>query len=289
MKDNYFPKMKHTFIFSLLVIALMFSAARVKAEENRQISVFGNHIEAMATQEGISMEEATKMVVEMGYKGVDVFVGVNPETLAIYDKAGLKHSCCIAIVDLTVEDHPEVAEQIVEFMKTNKFDKLMLVPGFISEDITKPELKVIYKRIARFAHMIEVEGFKVMAEDYDDVHSLCYDRKALDRMFKEVPSLYHTFDTGNYAFSGDDIMKAAKHFSRRIIHTHLKDHRTQYSRDRIAVGEGFVPMKELIHYLLGRGYKGWFTIECFSVEDMKQSLQTSITTISNAIDEYYTK
>jgi len=86
-----------------------------------------------------------------------------------------------------------------------------------------------------------------------------------------LPDLGYVLDAGNFFCAGEDVLKACDRFACRMVHAHLKDWcwdpygpvvRENKPRFRgCALGDGILPLKELIARLKQLGYRGNLMIE----------------------------
>lgn len=270
-----------------VLFVLAFVLAPVHAQQ--RISIFSDHVEDIARQQGLSFAEAAKRVKELGYSGIDVRVTLGEEKLHTLDSLGFRHACAIADMNFVKGDQAEECRKALDFMHLNHYPRLLLVLGLLP-DKTSPELtERVYARTRAFVAQAQREGLDVMVEDYDHPRSPSFDTQALDRLFAAVPDLNHVFDTGNYLFCGEEVTTALAHFRNRIHHVHLKDRKAVRNGESVAIGTGVMPLNEVVTGLLKTGYDGWFTVEHFGAKDMLGSATTSIENIRKAWDEYKEK
>ena len=103
-----------------------------------------------------------------------------------------------------------------------------------------------------------------------------------------IPDLKVAFDTGNFVFSGDDVIEAKNEFFSRTIHVHLKDRlwSTTGKGDPkecvdgrllwpCAVGEGDIPMDEIIDDLKNIEYDGYVMAEFFGISSYSYAIEKS--------------
>lgn len=268
------------------LLCCLFLQIAFYASAERRISIFSDHIAVIAEQQHISFREAAQKVYDMGYRGVDVWYTIDPAQQQTLDEIGFRHASSISQIDFTTGEHSEEVRQSIEFMQQHGYDKVLLVPGLLPENPSEELLKEVYYRTEAYAHACRMAGLEVMIEDYDNPRSPCYNTASLDRLFTVAPSLNHVFDTGNYCFAGEDVMTALFHFAPRIHHVHLKDRKSMKDYASMAVGDGIVPMQDVIVGLLTTGYQGWFTVEHFGAPDMAAYAQMSINTVNAAYDEF---
>ncbi len=253
----------------------------------KNISIFVDHINVIASQEKISFAEAAGKVKELGYTGVDVRVTMSDEKQLTLDSLGFRHAAAIANIDFVKGDNLEEVNRTLGYMRKHKFTRVLLVPGLLPENAGPEVAEAAYSRIAAFARQAQAEGIDVMIEDFDNPRSICYNTPALDRIFEAAPEASHVFDTGNFVFAGEDVMTALGHFRKLVHHVHLKDKNADGASP--AVGTGIVPMKEVIISLLKTGYDGWLTVEHFGSKKMLEDAAASFAYVSAAWDEFIQK
>ena len=269
-------------LFALL--AVLWSTTMQTGAQPR-ISIFYDHVAEIARQEGISNTEAARRVKELGVEGIDVRVTMRETQLNMLDSLGFQHASAIADINFIQDEQPEAVRQAIDFMHRYHYSRLLIVPGLLPENASQELIAEVCSRINAFVKKARKEGVDVMVEDFDNPRSPCYNTPALDRLFAASPQLNHVFDTGNYLFCGEDVMKALRHFRKRIQHVHLKDRKAQHDRASLPIGAGIVPLKEVVSELLRSGYKGWFTIEHFGAPSMLEYATQSVANVKAAWEE----
>jgi sugar phosphate isomerase/epimerase len=73
-------------------------------------------------------------------------------------------------------------------------------------------------------------------------------------------------DTGNFANSGGDPVKAVRVLGKRINHVHFKDVTAAGSGHCISLGHGIVDVRGVMRELKAIGYNGWLSIEIETVD-----------------------
>lgn len=260
-----------TLACAALAAAAMLSACSEK-QAGPRISIFADHIRAVAGQEQISFAEAAAAVRAIGYEGADVRVTQKPEEIRILDSLGFAHSCCIANIDYcSGEDMTAKEDETLEFMRKYSYDKVLVVPEtYRGED--RPD---VTERLGAFAARAAKEGLTVTVEDYDDKRSPCFNTEMLSGLFSKCPDLMHNFDSGNYIIAGEDCVEAVKLFRDRIAHVHLKDRVSESDFKCPAIGSGCIPEAEVIRFLKDSGYDGWLTVEHFGHGEMLKAAAES--------------
>lgn len=176
--------------------------------------------------------------------------------------------------------------------------RVMIIPGFYT-DLTNAEKcrEEKARMIActqRFAAMAAARGLTPTIECFDDARSPIATIGGMAEFLAAVPELMITLETGNFLFSGDDILEAQHRFAGCIAHVHLKDRflprlaagatpagspTTAVTGEVMypcAVGHGHIPMETVLRRLSGAGYDGVLTIEHFGAADYAATIRASI-------------
>ena len=249
-----------------------------------KVSIFCDHIESVARQEGIPFAEAAKLIKDIGFTGADVRVFQKEDEIRALDSLGFEHACAITDINYSKGDQKELEDKTIAFMDEHGFDRLLLVTGLLPEEgIPQSEIVLARERIAAFATRVKKLGYTIMVEDYDSKRSLCYDSERLDSLFNVASDLGLVFDSGNFIFAGQDALEQLKHFRDRIGHVHLKDRKTQDDMTCVPIGTGCIPIGDIISDLSGSGYQGWFTVEQFGSRNMLEDSKTSYDNIIRLI------
>lgn len=177
--------------------------------------------------------------------------------------------------------------------------RIMLIPGFHADVGNAPQC---YEENARMqaatcvmADLAAERGLTATIECFDDARSPIATISGMADYLSAAPSLGVTLETGNFLFSGDDILQAQQQFADRIRHVHLKDRfLPQRSPSTIPTGEpktslqglqmypcpvgyGHIPISQVLSELERRQYSGIMTIEHFGVPSYEQAIRQSIT------------
>jgi sugar phosphate isomerase/epimerase len=264
----------------LSLILMMFSLA---LSAQPKISLFCDHVESIAQQEGISFREAAQKIRSLGYQGLDVSISLSEDKLKILDELGFQHACAISWMDYYKGEQKELEDQTLAFMQKHGYDRVLVVPGFRPGNAPKNADQKVYARLKKFTERANALGLKVMVEDFDNPSSPCYGQQNLDKLFQACPTTEHTFDTGNYLFAGDEVMPALTHFQKRISHVHLKDRLAPGHPSSPAVGTGVIPMTAVIQSLQSAGYSGWYTVEHYGSQQMLTDATLSIRFVQTAL------
>lgn len=264
----------------------LFHDVRLTQPEARplRISIFTDHIETAARQEGIPFAQAAARFRAMGYGGADIRVFQRQDEIQILDSLGFAHACAIADIPYAQGDQTALEDQALAFMKERAFKQLLLVPGLMDEKAGPAERDAVRARIAAFTKRAGKEGFTVMVEDYDNARSLCYNAELLDSLFSRSSQLKFVFDSGNFLFAGEDAMENLHRFQDRVAHIHLKDRAAEDDMRCVPAGTGCIPMEDILRTMEDSGYQGWYTIEQYGSRNMMSDSQESINNIRTLLN-----
>jgi len=280
--------MKKNIVIVLSVLAAISCSSGVRQDfqvDGPKISIFSDHISAIARQEGITFAQAAQKVKEIGFNGVDVRVLQKPSQLKTLDSLGFIYSCAIADIDYSRGGQAELEKKTVAFMKKYGIKQVLLVPGLIPEEAVDEADKADARtRIVGFADRLAAKGYEVILEDYDNPRSLCYNTKLLDTLFGMTDNLGMAFDTGNFLFAGEDAYRAVLHFGDKVKHVHLKDRAGAKDMKCVPAGTGCIPVEAVVRKLVDVGYDGWFTAEQFGSKQMLEDVKTAYANISKMLE-----
>lgn len=288
MKKMQFPSLPlATAFLPLISLAILASSAPgctpAKEEEWPKISIFCDHLETMARQEGLPLGEVCAKVKALGCRGADVRVFQDPESIRILDSLGFEHACAITDIDYSKGEQTELEDKTLSFMKEHSYTNLLLVPGLLGENATKEERDLVRGRIAAFTLKASAQGYRVMVEDFDNPASICFDTPCLDSLFSRSDNLGLVFDTGNFIFAGEDALRSLQRLGGKVGHAHLKDRVSPRDMRCTPFGEGCVPAREIIRILREQGYGGWYTIEQYGSQRMFADCSVAISNIKDML------
>lgn len=176
--------------------------------------------------------------------------------------------------------------------------RVMVIPGFYTDpadaEKCREEKARMIAGMQKLCAMAAARGITPTIECFDDARSPIATIAGMAEFLAAVPELKVTLETGNFLFSGDDILEAQQRFAGAIAHVHLKDRflprlspdiaptgdRTVAVTGEVmypcAVGHGHIPMDTVLRRLSGAGYDGILTIEHFGAADYAQTIRDSI-------------
>lgn len=151
------------------------------------------------------------------------------------------------------------------------------------------ELSRMIQGMKRLSELAKDNGLTLTIEDYDDAMSPIATIGGMKIFLDAIPDLKVAFDTGNFAFSGDDVLDAKRELLNRTKHVHLKDRlwsRTGTGDPKecpdgtllwpCAVGDGDLPIKEILQELKAVGYSGYAMAEFFGAASYSELIEKSI-------------
>ena len=140
-------------------------------------------------------------------------------------------------------------------------------------------------------------GIRVSVEDFDSYTSPVARLNPIKWFMEQIPGLEHTLDTGNYAFSNEDARDAFEVLKEYVGHVHCKDRGEEAESEAeirealglsgdealthrkgmkpVPVGDGYLPIAELVESLKKEGYRGYLAIEHFGAPDQLEYMLKS--------------
>lgn len=253
-------------------------------------------------------------------------------TLEMLETAGLQVSCIYEFYALERGRETEKARRHIEIARKTKAGKILIVPGFFSVETEEfvncvPDREKVWdylshsEKAQRMAdglrEIVEMAGSRniadtpitVVIEDFDDRNSPIACVSGMQWFAEQVPGLCFTFDTGNFIIHGENIFAAWEELKDKVVHVHCKDRKISSDKPLqtqknatpdikecylpAAVGEGCIPIKELVYKMKEYGYRGYLAIEHFDAADQEAYIQKSAANLQEYCSqtgmEIYTK
>lgn len=238
----------------------------------------------------------------------------HPATLEMLETAGLQVSCIYEFYALERGRETEKARRHIEIARKTKAGKILIVPGFFSVETEEfvncvPDREKVWdylshsEKAQRMAdglrEIVEMADSRniadtpitVVIEDFDDRNSPIACVSGMQWFAEQVPGLCFTFDTGNFIIHGENIFAAWEELKDKVVHVHCKDRKISSDKPLqtqknatpdikecylpAAVGEGCIPIKELVYKMKEYGYRGYLAIEHFDAADQEAYMQKS--------------
>lgn len=258
-----------------------------------KIGVFLDHLRDAGRQTGRTLEsvcaEAADMGIEFVHVNGDFWMGNESRVDDLLETAGLYAGSSDNIFHLTQGRDVDRAEQLIRFLSRKGVKQLLLIPGFVHQAQTRQsamdEAARHMKDLMYLARSLHVQ---CSLEDYDNANAPFGTWQELKWYADMIPELGISFDTGNFAYFGQDALEAYEQLKTRICHVHAKDRKYAGRPDEeplkaqdgrllypSAVGSGEMPMKEILTDLMANGYEGGVLIEHFGSADMMADMRQS--------------
>lgn len=269
-------------------------------------SVFHHHICEAARESGCSVLEMMQQVRAWGIEHIELdrdAVGADEQTIGalarLLAKGGLTPSSIYGFYNWQEAGNvPGEEDLLLRQAEMLGCRRVMIIPGFWS-DVTdaarcRQETAHMIAGMQRLAAMAAARGITPTIECFDDARSPIATIEGMAEFLAAVPELMVTLETGNFLFSGDDILEAQQRFAGRIAHVHLKDRFLPRLSPEItpegdktiavtgevmypcAVGHGHIPMETVLARLKQADYSGILTIEHFGAACYTETIRRSI-------------
>jgi L-ribulose-5-phosphate 3-epimerase len=258
-----------------------------------KISVFYHHILEAANQEHCTEDEIFKKIKSAGITAVELDRDGVPDAERFCETLK-KHDFCVSNIygfyNFSQTDDLENCKKHIKLAKAVKADKIMIVPGFYSktdEVVKKIELKKMIQGTKKLCGIAKENGIKATIEDFDDEKSPLCSLGGIADFLNQIPSLYVTFDTGNFIISGEDELMALEMLKSRIIHVHCKDRDYEENGKVCAstVGGGGIKISEIFNGLIRMNYSGIITIEHFEAGNYLEFMLKSAEWINRKMED----
>ncbi len=291
-----------------------------------KISVFYDHIIQAKEQNGKSLNELLSDAREAGIEAVEInltYLLEHEDTFERLKHAGLGVSCIYEFYEMDSCDESEKAKKHIETAVKVGAEKILVVPGFVSEKEADEMQRNMhdYEQTAAFMnnngkiqHMAEGmayvtelgirAGVTVTVEDFDDKKSPLSGRNGILWFLKHVPNLKCTLDMGNFVYNDEDVLEAWEVLKDQIAHVHCKDRGAEDEQKTgmeksveskainrgllsVAAGDGYMPIAKLVNRLKASGYDSYLAIEHFDAPNQEQCMKRSAEFLRKAWEEYY--
>lgn len=268
-------------------------------------SVFYHHVCQAAEEKGCTIDEMLAQIRSWGIGCVEMdrdAVGQeDAEILALGRRLtaqGLRVSSIYGFYDWGSGVLPAEDDLLLRQAELLGCSRVMLIPGFWTDvqnaEKCRQETAAMIAGMKRMAELAVARGLTPTIECFDDARSPIATIRGMAEFLEAVPQLMVTLETGNFLFSGDDILEAQQRFGDRVRHVHLKDRflparapETTPAGNPVtsvtgevmypcAVGSGHIPVRQVICELARRGYEGVMTIEHFGAADYAETIRRSI-------------
>lgn len=262
------------------------------------ITVFYNHITEAMRQEGMSLEEVAGIIREHGIEGVEIdYRDLNPtgmhfnKELASELKAvGLPIYGVYVFYDWGKHPLDQSYKRIYRELRSIDVHNSLAIPGMIPPGANRRKYtERMKKTLARAVKYANENGVRVLMEDFDDCVAPFSTSEGMLEFFNAIPELKCAFDTGNFYYSDEDVLKVFPLFKDRIEYVHLKDRSltiepqeepkktiSGVSMYSAAVGQGIIPIRRILKELKDIGYEGSYAVEHFgSIHQLRDMIESA--------------
>ncbi len=272
-------------------------------------SVFYHHIACAAQELGCSLGDMLEQVRFWGISHVELdrdAVGQEDDAIltlsAQLTAHGLQPSSIYGFYDWANGPLPGEDDLLLRQATLLGCGRVMVIPGFYTDlqnsEKCRAEQARMIEGTRRLTELAAARGLTVTIECFDDARSPIATIGGMEAFLQAIPALMVTLETGNFRFSGEDILLAQQRFCDRVRHVHLKDRFlpdccpggapqemlvgdpvTAVTGETLypcAVGQGHMPIRQVIRNLARQGYDGIMTIEHFGAASYAQAIRASI-------------
>jgi sugar phosphate isomerase/epimerase len=261
-----------------------------------KLSVFFHHIETAAKQRGIPLAEMVKETRSYGIEAVEVDYAAASQDLAglksMLEDADMGVACVYGFFRFGEKRDSAPGLAFLDAAAVLGADKVLVIPGFIGGDASQEErshsLQGMAAALKDMCQHGAKQGITVTMEDFDDASAPFSTSDELLWFLEAVPDLRITFDTGNFIYRGEDALEAYGKLREHVVHVHCKD-RSLDARNGgtpklcvdgtklypSPVGDGCIPLADLVDRFKESGYPGTYAIEHFDSVDQSRYMKQS--------------
>lgn len=259
-----------------------------------KIGIFLDHLRDASLQTGKPLEFIAKEAVAAGFEFIHVngeFWMANEERIDQFlQNTGLTIGSVDLLCQLTQGKDTDKAENLIRFMSRKGVEQLLLIPGFVHEaQSRKAAMEQAALHMKQLLYLARGLHVKCSLEDYDNQKAPFGTWQELKWFVERLPDLGVCFDTGNFAFFGQDAIVAYDQLEPYICFVHAKD-RKYIGRDgeeslltvdgkRLypsATGSGEMPISEIVSRLKAKKFDAGIIVEHFGSADMYEDMCQSV-------------
>lgn len=272
----------------------------------KKYSTFYHHIREAARERGVSMDDMLREVRGWGIRYVELDRDDFADEAQLQELADRLARCDMQPSSIYGHYHwdhdatlPEKDDLLIRQAKYLGCERIMVIPGFHAdmdnqEQCAREQAQMIAGTKC-LSELAAQQGLTTTIECFDHAKSPIATIEGMAAFLDAAPELYVTLETGNFIFSGDDILEAHQRFAGRVRHVHLKDRFLPSQAPEASpagdpttaatglvmypcpVGHGHIPMEKVLDDLKARGYDGIMTIEHFGAASYYEAIRDSIT------------
>ncbi len=276
-----------------------------KEGKNMKLSIFA--LQLYLEEFGGDKDKALDYAKSRGISTVEIFAEeLEDITLRDYCRLAARHGISIESV-IKVSSFPSKSEAeyqqeissihaLVDDAADAGISMMMIVPtaDYIRNEEDKRFMRDrIIQGLGNIVQYAKQKGVTILAENFSRADYPLGTIAELRDILEHVPDLKYNFDTGNFYFSGTDVLDAYEALKDRMVDVHIKDWILDkngeftvgpQSFNGCAIGDGFLPMKEIISRLVRDGYAGQLVIEINPVAETTQMIDQSVAFIKEQLE-----
>ena len=249
-----------------------------------KISIFYAHLYQASRQRSVPVDQVLDEARALGYEGLECDSSeIAADAVAfrrMTDAAGFKVCSVPCHFNFHLGVAPERIRKVIADTLAVGCDKILAIPGYLSHEIPEAMDRMV-QGLEMLCVQAEKAGITVTLEDFDNKMSHCATAEGLQALFTRIPALKFNLDTGNFLYMEQDVTVCTRPVLDRLAHMHLKDrslvpmHRLEKPLRSVGgtdlypcpVGEGIIPIAEVLAMAKQAGYDGFCTVEHFDAAD----------------------
>jgi Sugar phosphate isomerases/epimerases len=168
----------------------------------------------------------------------------------------------------------EMIQTAVSLLERYEMQVVSYTPSFRTPNAGRDEIKKVYETAKAIGAPVLANGFH--ASNASVIHELGkqygikygienHPEKNAQEVLQQIegfaPWIGSTLDTGWFAMQGYDPVQAVQELKEHLVHVHLKDVVSAGGHDSCTLGQGIVPISDVIRQLKAINYQGALTIE----------------------------
>lgn len=260
-------------------------------------SIFFHHIRMWAKQHSRSIDEVLDEVRSLGITCVEADrdeIGNAKDFNAMLGRHDMKVSSIYGFYDWGRS--PKDMKNLLQIDQAQILHspEIMMVPGFYHSRnplIRREERKRMMEGMQAMTVRALEKRIVPTIEDFDNAASPIRTAEGMKKFEDKIEGLRTTLDTGNFLFSGRDVLKEMDVLKGTIWHVHIKDrvcmdHMAEEDITQrgepakamdgrllypCAAGKGDVPVREILDRLHAAGYRGTCALEFFGSSDYRKT------------------
>ena len=224
-----------------------------------------------------TLAEAVSLGRSWGYAGVELrlidgqlFDSSLPATERAHVKqttaaAGLSIAAVGSSIRLTDEDPDPELQRFLQLANDWESPVVRVYGGPLAKEpkARRAQIEAAAKALEAVAPVAERLGVALAIETHDDFSASSVVAEVLALVdSRRVGAIWDSLHPHRMGEGPDEVYK---NLSGRILHVHIKDARSSANHkggwQLVPLGEGEVPVREMLRLLTAGGYKGWFTVE----------------------------